>query len=126
VVKVNCKKYSLKELCEMYIRMIATKVDGRMRVELHECIAERIGIDYDKLKTVLHNLDKEIGFEIKEFYTIREIKQYGNKLYERLIRFAKDEVLNDGDSVEFLKSIGMDIDEWEAYYRDYVNCKEGG
>ena len=89
---MNCKNYSLKELCEMYIRMIVTGIDGIMRVQIHECIANKIGSSYEDLRTVLHNLDKEIGFDITDdLYTREEIRTYTNNLYERLKHRMEEE-----------------------------------
>lgn len=88
---MNCKNYSLKELCEMYIRMIVTGIDGMMRMQIHECIAEKIGSGYEDLKIILHNLDKEIGFDITDnLYTREEIRTYANNFYERLVRWRKN------------------------------------
>ena len=81
---MNCKNYSLKELCEMYIRMITTGINGIMRMQIHGCIAERIGSSYEDLRMILHNLDKEIGFDITDLYTREEIRTYANNLHERL------------------------------------------
>jgi len=84
--------YSLRQLCEMYIRMIVTGIDGIMRVQIHECIAEKIGSSYEDLRTILHNLDKEIGFDIADdLYTREEISTYTNNLYERLIKMKEEE-----------------------------------
>lgn len=113
---MNCKRYSLKDLCHMYMRFVCTNVDGIHRVDVHECISKKTGISYEDLKPILHHLDVSIGMEIKDFYNNREIAGYARRLYNKLKRMmierAKDKLRADGDTMAFFKEKGIILDEW--------------
>lgn len=123
---MDCDRYDLMQLCEMYIRNVATCGDGLFRAELHRCISEKTGIDYNELKKLLHHLDKRIGFPVKEVYTKGELKRYAKELFDAIVEFKKEEVKNDGDAMEFLKSMGMTLEEWELEWRCKMLEKGGG
>lgn len=126
MIKMDCEKYNLMELCEMYIRVIATNpCNDLFRMEIHRCISEKTGIEYNKLKEILHYLDEKNDFPMKEEYTKEEIKRYAKKLFDAIVEFKKEEVKNDGDAMEFLKSIGMTIDDWEIEWRAKMLGIEG-
>ena len=85
---MDIDRYSLEDLCKMYVRYVFTCKDGYYRVMLHNAIANKLGVDTVELNRVLHNLDRYVGYNQEFEYSMDDVElldEKGRKLYEILI-----------------------------------------
>jgi len=96
---MNYKNYSLRELADTYLRMVSVEAFYTNRSDIHEAIFKKLGLDeYEKsdalkANTILHNLDKEIGFIIGVEYDERDFEKMSKKLERKLIAVSKEEIV---------------------------------
>jgi len=105
----------IRELCVQYIRAIEQGIEGDFyRMKIHEKLIERTLIPEDKLKDILHNLDKVIGYMPPVGETM--VGVYGDKLFNAIkhesMRIVHDMLNSDGDVKVFLKKNGYSIVDW--------------
>lgn len=124
--KISNKKH-IKELCIMYVSLINDNVEY-YRIKIHQELIHRTRLPEKEINEVLHNLDKYIGLPVpvpfKPVTLLRpgEIKRYGEKLFslleEMMIDHVSKKLKNDGDTVEFFKTTGIEIEEWIDIWRE--------
>ena len=79
---VDYTKYTLKDLCIMYVRFVCTAGDGYYRVMLHDAIIKKLSYkNVEKLNQILHNLDEYVGCIVGAEYDEDEIDRLGVRLY---------------------------------------------
>ena len=90
---MNPEKYSLRELLDSYIRLISSHVDGIYRIDCHQAIETKLGFTLDespekitRLREILHNLDKEIDWNIEIYYDADDFKKMSKKLENKVRR----------------------------------------
>ena len=102
----------IKQACYQYIKQIRMGIAGDYyRGKIHQLLLEHTHINDEKLRIILHNLDKHINYNEYE-----DISSLGNKLFEvlknEMCRMIRDIISSDGDIMEFLRSRDMSPDEW--------------
>ena len=104
----------LRYLCREYIRAIEQGIGGDFyRVRIHNMIEKRVILDEDELEEILYNLDRHIGYMPPQGEDKAEY--WGNKLFEAIKAASVSKIydmLRDGDTREFLKTRGIEFDEW--------------
>lgn len=85
---MNCNKYSLLELCKMYVGLVVASWIGRLyEARLVNCIAEKSGLLYEEVRAVIHDLDKKVGSVVVSVEDFDEkMDKYGVQLYNCIMK----------------------------------------